>query len=81
MQTQSAITRLASDVGTLKDPPWLPIALWLGVVPALQELGFLNAAGGVAGFVLACVAALVLARLYRRRYGTVTPLGPRPWFT
>ena len=65
--------------GLMGDPPWLPIAAWVAVVPFLNHVGYLGPSGMGLSFALAAVTTAAATRWYRRTYGVVTPSRPKPW--
>lgn len=65
--------------GLMRDPPWLPIAAWVAVVPFLNHVGYIGSSGMWLSLALAAVTTAVATRWYRRTYGVVTPSRPKPW--
>src|SRR5262245_22734208 len=67
------IKRFTQGVGTMKCPPMLPLALWFGIVPALDALGFASPFWVFPSFLAAVLAAVLASRWFKRTYGVVTP--------
>jgi hypothetical protein len=76
MQDAEEIRRFTRGFTTVKDPPFLPIALWVALVPLAQELGYLSSRAATLTFALAFVATIMGARWFKRSFGVVT-LEPR----
>src|SRR3989304_1800329 len=71
MQDPQEIRQFTKRYATLSDPPWLAIAIWVTLAPAANQFGYLSASAELVSFLIAGAVALVLSRLYRRRYGVV----------
>jgi len=80
MQDPQEIRQFTKRYATLSDPPWLAIAIWVTLAPAANQFGYLSASAELVSFLIAGAVALVLSRLYRRRYGVVVQQEPKPWF-
>lgn len=72
MQDADRIGRFTRGFATLKDPPFLPVALWFGVMPLVRERGYLSPAWAAVTFLLATATTLIGIRWFRRAYGIVT---------
>ncbi len=73
MQDPEQIRRFTRSVATMKDPPWLPIAVWVAVVPLLVQFDVIAPAWLVYLLAVAAVATALGSRWFKRTYGVVTP--------
>ncbi len=73
MQDPEQIRRFTRGMAMMKDPPWLPIAVWMAVVPALVEFHLLARPWYWYSLAVAIVAAVLASRRFKRTYGVVTP--------
>jgi hypothetical protein len=72
MRDPEQIKRFTRGAAMMKDPPWLPMALWMAVVPALVQFGVL-APVWLSTLAAAVVATALGSRWFKRTYGVVTP--------
>jgi hypothetical protein len=72
MQDADRIGHFIRGFPTLKDPPFLPVALWFGVMPLLRERGYVSDGWAGVTFLLANVMTVIGVRWFRRSYGVVT---------
>ncbi len=73
MQDPEQIRRFTRGVAMMRDPPWLPIAVWMAVAPALVQFGVIAAPWVLALLPVAAVATALGSRRFKRTYGVVTP--------
>jgi hypothetical protein len=78
MQDREQIRRFTQGAAMMKDPPMLPIALWMATVPAIAQLGLVTPLGMLISFSLATVATLLGSQWFKRAYGNVTPSADSP---
>jgi hypothetical protein len=73
MPDPEQIRRFTRSVAMMKDPPWLPIAAWVAVVPALAQFDLIAAPWWLGLLAVAAVATALGSRRFKRTYGVVTP--------
>ena len=73
MQDPESIRRFTRGVATMKDPPWMPIAAWMTVVPMLVQIGVVSAQWAMVWLVTAGIATALASRWFKRTYGVVSP--------
>ncbi len=73
MQDPEHIKRFTRGSAMMKDPPWLPMALWFALMPALVQLRIVPQAWWFYSLALAGLATALSARWFKRTYGVVTP--------
>ena len=73
MQDPEQIRRFTRGVAMMKDPPWLPIAVWMAVVPVLVQVGAIAPPWLFYLLAAAAVATALGSRRFKRTYGVVTP--------
>jgi hypothetical protein len=83
MQDPESIRRFTRGVALMRDPPWLPIAAWLAVVPMLGQLGVIGTPWGACLLLLAVAGTALASHRFKRTYGVVkvapaAPLGAWP---
>ena len=73
MQDPEQIRRFTQGMAMMKDPPWLPMALWMAVVPILVQFGVIAPLWLIFSLALAGLATALGTRWFKRTYGVVTP--------
>jgi hypothetical protein len=73
MQDPEQIRRFTRGVAMMKDPPWLPIAAWMAVVPVLVQLEVIARSWLWYLLGVAAVATALGSRWFKRTYGVVKP--------
>jgi hypothetical protein len=73
MQDPEQIRRFTRGMAMMRDPPWLPIAVWMAVVPALVQFEVIASPWLLYLLAVAVVATAVGSRRFKRTYGVVTP--------
>jgi len=73
MQDPEQIRRFTRGAAMMKDPPWLPIAVWMAVVPVLVQVGVIAPPWLLYLLAAAAVATALGSRWFKRAYGVVTP--------
>jgi hypothetical protein len=73
MQDPEQIRRFTRSVSMMKDPPWLPIAAWVAVVPLLFRFDVISTPSSLYLLAVAAVATALGSRWFKRTYGLVTP--------
>jgi hypothetical protein len=71
MQDPESIRRFTRGVALMRDPPWLPIAAWLAVVPMLGQLNVIGTPWAACLLLLAVAATALATRRFKRTYGVV----------
>jgi hypothetical protein len=73
MQDPERIKRFTRGVAIMRDPPWIPIAVWMSVVPMLAQFGVIAAPWELYSFPVAALATALASHWFKRTYGIVTP--------
>jgi hypothetical protein len=73
MQDPESIRRFTRGVAMMKDPPWMPIATWMALVPMLVQFRVVTAPWATCWLIIAVVATAVASRWFKRTYGVVSP--------
>lgn len=73
MQDPDQIRRVTRGVAMMRDPPWLPLAVWMAVVPMLAQFGVIATPWAACWLITAVVATALASRWFKRTYGVVTP--------
>jgi len=73
MQDPEQIRRFTRGVAIMRDPPWMPIAVWMAVIPMLVQFGVIATPWATCWLIIAVVATVLASRWFKRTYGVVTP--------
>jgi hypothetical protein len=73
MQDPEPIRRFTRGVALMRDPPWLPIAAWIAVVPTLGQFGVIAVPWAAFWLGVAVATTALASRWFKRTYGVVTP--------
>jgi hypothetical protein len=73
MQDPESIKRFTRGMAMMKDPPWMPIAAWMAVVPMLVQCGVVTAPWATFWLIMAAMSTALASRWFKRTYGVVSP--------
>jgi hypothetical protein len=72
MQDPESIRHFTRGVAMMNDPPWMPIATWMALVPMLVQFGVMTAPWATAWLLMAVTATALALRWFKRAYGSVS---------